>query len=44
MENAFWSEIIESPGEIYDIPEMYDFVEVDENQSLEELLNSNNDF
>ncbi|MDW7641713.1 MAG: hypothetical protein SCG72_04840 [Nitrosarchaeum sp.] len=44
MENTFWSEIIESPGEIYDIPEMYDSVEDCENQSLEELLNSNNDF
>ena len=40
MEDTFWAEIQDAPGEIFDIPEMWD--EEDENeQSWNEFVNSN---
>jgi len=41
MEDTLWSEIMESPGEIFDIPEMTD---EEEDSSFASKLNSNFDF
>jgi hypothetical protein len=43
MENTFWSEIADAPGEIWDIPEMRD-EEDNDDRSFNAFLNSNWDF
>jgi hypothetical protein len=45
MNDDFWSEIQDTPGEIFDIPEMkgWDDVEIDD-LSFVENLNTENDF
>ena len=43
MEDTLWSEIMESPGEIFDIPEMRD-EEDNDDRTFNAFLNSNWDF
>ena len=42
MEDTLWSEIADAPGEIFDIPEMWN--EEEEDPSFNVKLNSNFDF
>jgi hypothetical protein len=42
MEDTLWIEIADAPGEIFDIPEMWDEEELE--KSFESKLNSNFDF
>jgi hypothetical protein len=42
MEDTLWIEIADAPGEIFDIPEMWD--EEDDEPSFSSKLNSNFDF
>ena len=43
MEDTLWTEIADAPGEIWDIPEMQDDDDEDE-QTWNAFLNSNRDF
>jgi len=43
MEDTFWSEIYDAPGEIFDIPEMRDLD--DENKfNIDEYINANYEY
>lgn len=43
MEDTLWTEIMEAPGEIWDLPELMDD-ENDDDRSFNAFLNSNWDF
>lgn len=44
MNDDFWTEIVDAPGEIYDIPEMKEFDDQFDDKSFDNFLESENDF
>ena len=44
MNDDFWTEIVDAPGEIYDIPEMKEFDDQFDDKSFDNFLKSDNDF
>ena len=44
MNEELWSEIVDAPGEIFDLPEMRDLDEQYDDKSFDNLLNTQYDF
>ncbi len=44
MNDELWSEIVDAPGEIFDLPEMRDLDEQYDDKSFDNLLNTQYDF
>ena len=44
MYDELWSEIVDAPGEIFDLPELKDLDEGYDDQSFDTLLNNEYDF